>query len=298
MNLYAINLGGSGGGGGFNPPGGALGDLLVGNGSGYSAFTTAGGVDGQVLTLDSFQPEGVTWSTPGAVWGAISGTLSNQLDLQAALDNKLNVPATETDRAIVTLDGAGGTRNNTPTITAAGAISLGSVDARIWLDTGTDYSLWRNSANSSIGFQIFAGTSTMNHRWEQSVYSLNDPNGFIVFGLTGTTGTGTIQGADNNAFNDAVSLTVRAGNGAGARAGGDLSCLPGTSGSSDPGAVLLGLASRAAATNGGFPYMPTIAGTPSGTPTSKTGYVPFAFEVSTNKLWVYNGTAWRSVTLT
>jgi hypothetical protein len=43
--------------------------------------------------------------------------------------------------------------------------------------------------------------------------------------------------------------------------------------------------------------MPTIAGTPAGTPTAKTGFVPFAFEVSTNKLWIYNGTSWVSVTL-
>lgn len=211
----------------------------------------------------------------------------------------LTAPSPEVDRTILTSDGAGGTRANAPSITSAGALSINNADARIWLDTAaSDYSLWKNSANNSIGFQIFASSSTMNHKFEQSVYSINDPNGFIVFGLTGTTGTFTIQGADNNAFNDAVSVTLRAGNGAGSRTGGDLSLAPGNSGSGDAGAVTVGKASLAQAANGGFPYMPTIGGDPSGTPTAKTGYAPFCFNPTNGKLWIYDGSAWKSVTLT
>jgi len=206
------------------------------------------------------------------------------------------------DLAILVADGTGGSTLKSgggPTITGAGALSINNVDARIWLDSAaSDYSIWKNSANSSIGLQIFASSSTMNHRWEQSVYSINDPNGFIVLGLTGTTGAFTIQGADNNGFNDAVSVTLRAGNGAGSRTGGDLTVAPGSSGSGDDGALTLGLASRAQAAVGGYPYMPTIAGDPSGTPTAKTGFAPFVFNPTNGKLFIYDGSAWKSVTLT
>jgi hypothetical protein len=46
----------------------------------------------------------------------------------------------------------------------------------------------------------------------------------------------------------------------------------------------------------GFAYLPTMAGTPTGTPTSFTGKVATVYDTSANKLWIYNG-SWRSVTL-
>jgi len=46
-----------------------------------------------------------------------------------------------------------------------------------------------------------------------------------------------------------------------------------------------------------LPYMPTVNGTPTMTPTAKGGFAPFLFDRSTNKLWMYNA-GWKSVTLT
>lgn len=43
-------------------------------------------------------------------------------------------------------------------------------------------------------------------------------------------------------------------------------------------------------------YIPTWGGTPTSTPTAHSGRVPFGYDTSANKLWVYNG-AWRSVAL-
>jgi hypothetical protein len=51
------------------------------------------------------------------------------------------------------------------------------------------------------------------------------------------------------------------------------------------------------AANTRLPYMPTVNGTPTMTPTAKGGFAPFLFDRSTNKLWMYNG-GWKSVTLT
>jgi len=53
---------------------------------------------GQVLTANGIG--GATWQTPSVgsvLWGNINGTLSNQTDLQAALDNKENLINKDTD---------------------------------------------------------------------------------------------------------------------------------------------------------------------------------------------------------
>lgn len=47
----------------------------------------------------------------------------------------------------------------------------------------------------------------------------------------------------------------------------------------------------------GFVYMPTCAGTPTGTPTTHIGTVATVYDTTNNKLYIYNG-AWKSVTLT
>lgn len=63
------------------------------------------------------------------------------------------------------------------------------------------------------------------------------------------------------------------------------------------GNVILGNAG-ALATNAsnGFSYMPSGAGPPTGTPTAVTGKVPFYYDSTNNKLYLYNG-GWKGVTL-
>lgn len=46
----------------------------------------------------------------------------------------------------------------------------------------------------------------------------------------------------------------------------------------------------------GFIYLPTCAGTPTGTPASGKGAI--VYDTTANKIWVYNGTAWKYVTMT
>lgn len=62
------------------------------------------------------------------------------------------------------------------------------------------------------------------------------------------------------------------------------------------GNVQLGLGALATSATNGFVYIPTVNGTPVGTPTAKSGYVATHYDTSTDKLWVYNG-SWKSVTL-
>ena len=67
----------------------------------------------------------------------------------------------------------------------------------------------------------------------------------------------------------------------------------------DPfGGVVCGPQSTlAVGATGGFLYLPTCAGTPTGVPTAYTGKVPMLYDTTNNKLWIYNG-SWRSATFT
>jgi hypothetical protein len=62
------------------------------------------------------------------------------------------------------------------------------------------------------------------------------------------------------------------------------------------GNVVIGNAALATTATDGFLYVPTMAGTPTGTPTSYSGMVPLVFDTTNNKLYVYSG-PWKSVTL-
>ena len=59
------------------------------------------------------------------------------------------------------------------------------------------------------------------------------------------------------------------------------------------GNVLIGTPSLATTAVEGFPYIPTCAGVPTGTPTGKTGFAPMVVDSTNNKLYVYIGGAWR-----
>jgi hypothetical protein len=63
----------------------------------------------------------------------------------------------------------------------------------------------------------------------------------------------------------------------------------------DAGNLQLGTASLATNATNGFPYIPTCAGTPTGTPTAITGYAPMVVDSTNNKLYVYVGGAWQAM---
>lgn len=68
------------------------GDIYAATGSGVVTRLGVSGNNGYVLTEDSAEPTGFKWAASsgggGGVWGGITGVLSNQTDLQAALDLK------------------------------------------------------------------------------------------------------------------------------------------------------------------------------------------------------------------
>lgn len=64
------------------------------------------------------------------------------------------------------------------------------------------------------------------------------------------------------------------------------------------GNAALGLNATTETSTDGFTYIPagTTTGTPSGTPTTISGFVPMWYDTTANKLWIYNG-GWKTTTV-
>lgn len=59
------------------------------------------------------------------------------------------------------------------------------------------------------------------------------------------------------------------------------------------GGFVVGTAALATNATAGFVYVPTCAGTPTGTPTTQTGTAPIVVDTTNNKLYFYSGGQWR-----
>ena len=58
------------------------------------------------------------------------------------------------------------------------------------------------------------------------------------------------------------------------------------------GGLVVGAAALATTATDGFLYVPTCAGTPTGTPTTQTGTAPIVVDTTNNKLYFYSGGSW------
>jgi len=120
---------------------------------------------------------------------------------------------------------------------------------------------------------VVAGTSNVagaNWTFKGSAGTGTGAGGQIIFQTAPTGTTGTTQ----NAF--ATGLTI---------AGAANTMQP---------SVVVGNQAIATTATDGFLYIPTCAGTPSGTPTSFTGRVPMVFDTTGVKFWIFSGT-WKGV---
>jgi hypothetical protein len=61
----------------------------------------------------------------------------------------------------------------------------------------------------------------------------------------------------------------------------------------DVGGMVVGTAALATSATDGFLYVPTCAGTPTGTPTTQTGTAPIVVDTTNHKLYFYSGGTWR-----
>ena len=95
------------------------------------------------------------------------------------------------------------------------------------------------------------------------------------------TGTGT---PSNLVLNGIVGTTT----GAGAQAVSAAITIAGVATGKLP-SIVLGSAALATDATDGFLYIPSCAGTPTGTPTAQTGRVPMVFDTANNKFYIYDG---------
>gem|GEM_PF-4313709 len=59
------------------------------------------------------------------------------------------------------------------------------------------------------------------------------------------------------------------------------------------GSAVVGTAALATTATDGFLYIPSSAGSPTGTPTTQTGTVPIEYDTTNNRLYAYRGGAWH-----
>lgn len=64
----------------------------------------------------------------------------------------------------------------------------------------------------------------------------------------------------------------------------------------DGGDIALGSDGLSTSSTDGFLFIPAVAGTPTGTPNSRSGFVPICYDTTNDELYVYNG-SWKSVAL-
>lgn len=134
---------------------------------------------------------------------------------------------------------------------------------------------------------------------DKAIYATAPAGDIGVRVIAGPGGTGSIQITDNP-------VTTSLGIITGAPAGFTFNTVGGTFFQSSGvtklqltsvGNVVVGAAALATNATDGFLYIPTCAGTPTGTPTAFTGRVAMVFDSTNRKLYLYNG-AWQRAQVT
>ncbi len=185
-----------------------------------------------------------------------------------------------------------------------GALGLGGVRETGYMlelqgahpDTGSSfqYGIYSNmvagssSTGSAVGYLGRVGTQATSFTVAQvATFQSSSPNkgaGSTITNFTNFQASNTTSKATNNAcFSDGNSFTSNW-----------FINQAGTAASQFNGSVIVGTGAISTSATDGFLYLPSCAGTPSGTPTSRTGTNAFVYDTSANKLWVYNG-SWRGI---
>lgn len=198
------------------------------------------------------------------------------------------------------------------TLTTGGTGNALTINTPAGANTGAISIIPGTSSTSTVGAVTITGGATSATSQTGGPVNITGGAGTGTTAIGGTVnitaGAGTQTGgnititAANSTANPGGSVTIKGGNTGTSGIGGDIVVTPGAgSGGNPAGALTLGVGSLAQAAAGGFPYMPlitvTAAGTPNGTPTAKSGFAPFAFDSTNNKLWIWNGAAWKGVVL-
>jgi hypothetical protein len=292
----------------------AVGDTL------YASSTTALsklaiGTTGQVLTVTAGLP---SWVTPGSgsapatqiLYGTGASTSSstefifNNTTGRLAVNPNLTLVTTPGDIEIYTrpvLSGAANAGNiyiaSADAFELPGVGGLVSLNASATFDTtgATKYVGGYMQANGGLGTSdsgkitlqaggtIFSGSPTLTNAYQGGVT------------IAGGVGVDTSHAGTPRVYDDVELRGSRDPSWAGE--GGHVTVYTDntlTLKVYNTGSVTTGRPSLATNASAGFPYFPTCAGTPTGTPTAITGYAPVVIDITNSRMYFYSTTttAW------
>jgi hypothetical protein len=282
----------------------AKGDLIAGTADNTADNLTVG-ANNTLLMADSAQTMGMKWANEATVKSALNIDLDTLSGLSATGLVTRTAADTYTGRTLsggtgVTITNGDGVSGN-PTVTSVARLVSGSSTAILGASSfqispgGTEgmsvnATQWTKSGGNIIIVCGSAATTTSNG------YSLSMTagNGGSV---SGNGSSATVSGGSAVTSGTGGQATLKGGNGAGTnQAGGNVTLQPGNpTGTGGGGLALLGLSSLTTSSTYGFPCIPAVAGTPTGTPSSSSGYVPMVYDTTNDKLYIYNG-GWKSAT--
>jgi len=189
--------------------------------------------------------------------------------------------------------GASGAVGGTGSITIAANYTFGftGTSSNPWLQPDTILSRGGAAATLQLGAADAASPVAQTVQFQSST-STNNTGADATFIASRSAGSGAsgkiiFKGGVTGASSGTTNTSVAA-----------LTITSGTTNNTNVGypSVVVG-AGAAVATNAtdGFLYIPTCAGTPTGTPTTQTGAAPLVVDSSNNKLYVYVGGAWTAM---
>jgi hypothetical protein len=163
---------------------------------------------------------------------------------------------------------------------------------KVFFNTFSDISQLNITGGIINGAATTSLSSTIRAAEPLSTYLTNFKSTSIIY--SGTASTGTTSGISNAdlgqlAFVNTANALIRV-NGATPLifATSDIERMRIDS----AGNVQVGTAALATTATNGFLYIPTCAGVPTGTPTTKTGLAPMVIDSTNNKMYIYSGGAW------
>lgn len=280
-NVYANTFTGS-------LAGGATGSLVVQTGAGATGFIAAG-TSGYVLTSTG-TGSAPTWQAAGTGSGTVSTvSITTANGVSGSVANATTAPAITLTLGAITPSSV---TSSGVISTATGFAMPGTTIVSNTTTYGGGAKVFQPSQANTPGVvsSIPSGTSkgTGTYAVGDSAYS----NGVYIGLETTTSGLYTIlissalvSGVATSASGKPLVLSV----------GSNSPVIFDTNGNSlfGPASGITTSALATSATNG-FPYVPTAAGTPTGTPTAYTGRAPLMVDSTNGLLYFYSGGSWKT----
>lgn len=267
------------------------------------SLTAAANVFGSGASVDVWNSSAASRltlvSSRGDADGADISTMSGWYDTNSATYKEIARITFESDGSTANQRG-GKVRINTQANAAAGVVQRAH-----WNNAG----IFRQEVNMIVGSLVQTPNSWGGGTLDRvvDVYSGGSPGYELICARADADAAdcgGLLVSFDANTTGDPIAYINFATDGATANSrGGRIKFQTRANGSAGvvermhidkAGNVCVGTAALSTGAADGFLYVPTCAGTPTGTPTTKTGLAPVIIDTSNNRLYFYSGGAWRN----